>query len=341
MSDSEVPGRLRSPTMAEVAAHLGLSRQTVSLVMRDVAGPSQETRRRVRDAATELGYRPHLGAQALRRSLSIDIGVVFSPAHATAPEMLEAIYPAAAEHGCGVIASPRTATRSTHDAVAELLGHRCSALIIIGSELGDRALATLVAGVDVPVVHVGHGRAEDGYDVVRSRGEEGVAVVVDHLVALGHRHIVYVHTPTLRPTRVRRSGYARAVRRHRIMSDIEVGRGPHAEEAGAEAAWRVLGRDRLPTAVVAANDQAAFGVIETLRAAGVRVPGEVSVAGFDDTPLARFSFLGLTTVDQHPGEMGAAAVDAAIRRRQSPTSVTASIVTPTTLVVRGTTGARR
>ena len=327
-----------SPTMADVAAYAGMSRQTVSLVLRDAPGPSEDTRDRVLAAAGALGYRPHLAAQALRRARSTDLGVVYSPAHATEPELLEGIYAAAAERGYGVMISPRTARRGPQAAAAELLGHRCSALVVLGSDLRDGALAGLVLDTGVPVVHVGHGRPRDGYDVVRSDGADGVRQVVEHLHGLGHERIAYVHTPTLRPTAVRRSGYLTTTRRLGLTSDVVPVPGPFAEEAGAQAARTLLQRPVLPTAVVAANDQAALGVVSVLRTAGVGVPHDVSVAGFDDTALARTSFLDLTTVDQHPDRMGAAAVEAATRQVAEPGTPTTVSVTPTTLVVRGSTG---
>lgn len=327
----------RSPTMADIAAYLGMSRQTVSLVLGEAPGPSAETRERVKAAAERLGYRPHLGAQALRRARSTDIGVVFTPSHATEPEVLDGVYPAAAAHGCGVIVSPQTATRSTADAVAELLGHRCSAIVVIGSDLRRAALDDLARRIPVPLAHVGYGRRNALYDVVRSAGDTGIEAVVDHLVGLGHRHIAYVHTPSLTPTHVRRTGYRRAMRRHGLGEEIVAEQGAAAEEAGAVAARGILDGGRLPTAIVAANDQAALGVVETLLRHGVRIPEDVSVTGFDDAPLARFSFLDLTTVNQDAGRLGTAAVEAVVRRREDPGREPVETVVPTTLVVRGST----
>src|SRR6266508_3109188 len=77
----------RPPTMADLAAHVGVSRQLVSLVLRDAPGASEETRRRVREAAQELGFSPHVGARSLRRARSKDLGVIFAPAHSTEPEI--------------------------------------------------------------------------------------------------------------------------------------------------------------------------------------------------------------------------------------------------------------
>src|SRR6185295_4403081 len=104
----------RPPTMADIAAHLGVSRQLVSIVLRNEPGASDETRRRVREAVQELGFSAHVGARSLRRTRSTDLGVIFAPAHSTEPEIVEHIYPVAGTHGYDVILSAQTATRSTN-----------------------------------------------------------------------------------------------------------------------------------------------------------------------------------------------------------------------------------
>ncbi len=332
-------GEGRTPTMADIARVLGISRQSVSLALGDAPGPSPETRRRVREAAAALGYHPHLGAQALRRARSTTLGVVFSPAHAAETEILDGVYPAAAAHGCGVVLSPQTVRRSTAEAVGELLGHRCSALVVIGSDLRGRGLDDLVARAGVPVAQVGYGRRNAAYDVVRSAGETGLSDVVEHLHGLGHREITYVHTASKPATLVRRAGYLAAMARLGLVPDVVGGRGPEVEEVGAAAARHLLDRPGLPTAVVAANDQAAIGVLQTFARRGVRIPEDVSLTGFDDAAPARFSSADLTTVAQDPGGLGAAAVEVVLARRDDPARRPVEVVRPTRLVVRGSTAA--
>lgn len=330
----------RPPTMADIAAHLGVSRQLVSLVFRDAPGASEETRRRVREAAAELGFRPHVAARSLRRTRSTDLGVVFAPAHSTEFEIIEHVYTAASGHGYDVILSAQTAARSTDDAVDELLGHRCAGLVVIGSHLDHAGLRALSRRASVPVVDVGYGKRNAHYDVVRSSGDKGIDDMVTHLAEIGHRRIAYVDPAAMPAAALRRRGYDRAAERLGLTADVlpvpgRYRRGDYFEEAGAAAARRLLERKELPTAVVAPNDHAAVGVLQILLRAGVRVPGDVSITGFDDSPIARLSSVDLTTVRQDPALMGIAAVEAAVRRIRDGAAAPAETVVATRLVRRG------
>lgn len=336
----------RPPTMADIAAHLGVSRQLVSIVMRDMPGASDETRRQVRAAARELGFSPHLGARSLRRAKSNDLGVVFAPAHSTEPEIVSAIYPAAAARGFDVILSAHTESRTTEQAVQELLGHRCAAVVLIGSDLDHAGILTIAERSQVPLVDVGYGRSNATYDVVRSSGDKGIAHMVEYVATLGHRRIAYLDPASMPMATLRRRGYHRAARRLGLEVDILASEGDYTktnyfEEAGASAARAVLQRPELPTAVVAANDHAAVGFLQVVARAGVRIPEDLSLAGFDDAPIARLSSVDLTTVRQDPVLMGAAAVEAALRRVATPALTPEETVVETSLVVRGSTAAPR
>jgi len=328
--------------MADIAAHLGVSRQLVSLVLRDAPGASDETRRRVREAARELGFSAHVGARSLRRARSKDLGVIFAPAHSTEPEIVEHIYPAAAARGYDVILSAQTATRSTNQAVEDLLGHRCAAVIVIGSDLDHAALRAVTERSPVPIVDVGSGRRNSYYDVVRSSGDKGIAQAVTYLVELGHRRIAFVDPAAMPAAALRRRGYDRTVKQLGLAADVlamtgDYTKGDYFEEAGSAAARLLLRRAELPTAVVAPNDHTAVGVLQILARNGVRIPEDVSVTGFDDAPIARLSSVDLTTVRQDPELMGVAAVDAAVRRIEGRDLNPAEIVVQTSLIVRGST----
>jgi len=328
----------RAPTMADIAAHLGVSRQLVSLVLRDLPGASEATRTRVRDAARELGYRPHAGARALRRTRSADLGVVFSPVHATEPEIVQAMYDAAAAKGYHVILAAQTPSRSLSTSVDELLSHRCAAVVVMGAEVSHRELRAIVDRSPVPITNVGGGNRNSSYDVVRSSGDIGISLAVDHLVGLGHRRVSFLNSSTMGPARLRLEGYRRAMQEHGLELDVVMWDGEHDEQAGAVAARGLLARPELPTAVVAGNDQIAFGLLQVMLRAGVRVPQDLSVTGFDDIRIASVPGVELTTVRQDPALMGAAAVELAVRRVESPKSPPALRSVENTLVVRASTG---
>jgi DNA-binding LacI/PurR family transcriptional regulator len=328
--------------MADIAAHLGISRQLVSIVLRDMPGASAETRERVLQAAAELGYSPHIGARTLRQTRSRHIGVAFAPAHASEPDIVEAIYPAAAERGYHVVLSAETSTRSTQQAVEELLGYRCAAIIVIGSELTASQTRALAKRVKVPLVIVGFGDRNTSFDVVRSAGDDGIALAVEHLIGLGHRSIAYVHCDAMPAEQLRMAGYLRAMAAASLAEDVVTVPGAdYTEEAGSAAGLALLQRRSLPTAVVAGNDQEAVGVLQVLTRAGHSIPADVSLTGFDDSRFARLSSVDLTTARQDPRQMGLAAVTAAVRRIERPTLRPKLSVVEPSLQVRSSTGRPR
>jgi DNA-binding LacI/PurR family transcriptional regulator len=331
----------RETTMADIAAHLGVSRQLVSLALRDLPGASSETRARVAEAAQRLGYSPHAGARLLRQSTSRQLGVVFAPERAAEQEIVQAIYTHASRHGYQVVLSATTDTRSSMHAVEELLGYRCAALVVIGADPGDDQLPALTRRASVPVVSVGAGGRNAAYDVVRSAGDRGIAECVRHLADLGHRAITYVHAPAMPPGPLRLAGYLRAIEELSMTPSVLEVAGEYTEECGARAARALLGAGELPTAVRMSNDHAALGLVLSLARAGVSVPREVSVSGFDDSRLAQLSALDLTTVRQNPEDMGRNAVEAALRRLSDPAKRPGEIVVDASLVVRGSTGPAR
>jgi DNA-binding LacI/PurR family transcriptional regulator len=333
---------VREPTMADIADHLGVSRALVSIVLRDMPGASDETRARVRSAAAELGYRPHQGARLLRQYSRRQIGVSFTPAHASDSDIVEAIYSGVASHRLQVVLSAQTRMRTTEQSVDELLEYRCAALIVIAPELDDRALRALAERAGVPLVAVDLGSDNTVYDVVRSAGDVGIELVVQHLVALGHRKLAYLDAPAMPPAAGRLEGYLRAVGEAGCEPDvISVAGRDYTEEAGAQAARELLARPVMPTAVMACNDQVAVGALQVLSRAGLAVPADVSLTGFDDSRFAGLSSVDLTTARQDPRELGQAAVEAAIRRINKPAERPALHVIQPTLVVRGSTGPPR
>ena len=249
--------------MADIAARLGVSRQLVSIALRGLPGASSETRERVQKVAEELGYRPHQAARSLRQSKSRHIGVAFAPVSAPEADLVEAIYPVAAEHGYQLVLSARTGTRSTRQAVDELLGYRCAA--VIDSGLPDAELRELANQVPVPMVALGARQRSPAFDVVRSAGDVGIALAVDHLVGLGHRRIAYMHCGAMPVAGIRMRGYIRAASAAGFEADAVSVPGPdYTEEAGAAAGRILLGRDELPTAVVTGHDQQAAGLLQVL-----------------------------------------------------------------------------
>ncbi|XUL92880.1 LacI family DNA-binding transcriptional regulator [Streptomyces galilaeus] len=324
----------KRPRLEDVAARVGVSTASVSLVLRGVAGPSERTRQRVLKAAADLGYQVDRTASLLasRRTRMLGVMVdVHSPFHA---ELVEHLHSAAEEVGYDLVLSTQTRTRDERTAIETLLAFRSEALILLGPTAPVDTLAALDG--KAPVIVVGRRIEEGELDVVRTADDDGVGQIVDRLVALGHREITYVDGGKGVIATDRRRGYRTAMRRHGLDAHIKVLRGDNTEAAGERAARQLLVADQLPTAVVAFNDQSAIGVLAALARAGVSVPGEVSVVGYDDDRLSRLSCFDLTTVSQGAEAQARYAVAAAVERLDQGRTEPREVVLAPHLVVRRT-----
>ena len=326
----------RRPRLADVAAHVGLSPASVSLVLRGQPGPSQETRARVLEAARALGYRADRTASLLARRRSGLFGLLIDVHSAFHAELVEHVHSAAEVAGYDVVLSTTTRTRSEARAVETLLDFRCEALVLLGPEASAAALEELDR--TVPVVVVGRRVRPASVDVVRSADDRGVSLAVDHLVGLGHTDIAFVDGGRGTIAADRRRGDRDAMRRHGLADRSRVVTGDHTESGGARAAAQLLGQGRsTSTAVLTSNDRAALGLLDVLNRAGVRVPQDVSVVGYDDSSLAQLAHVDLTTVNQDAAQQAQRAVDAAAERVSGQRTDVRELVLEPRLVVRGTT----
>ncbi|MFJ6569045.1 LacI family DNA-binding transcriptional regulator [Streptomyces sp. NPDC091292] len=328
-------GASARPRLEDVAARVGLSTASVSLVLRNVPGPSERTRQRVLKAAAELGYRADRNASLLARRRSRLLGVMVDIHSSFHAELVESLHEAAEQSGYDLVLSTQTRTRDEHTAVETLLAFRCEALIL----LGPAAPAATLKALDqkLPVVAVGRRIADAALDVVRTADEDGVGQAVDHLVALGHRSIAHVDGGKGVIATDRRRGYRNAMRRHGLDAHIRILHGDRTEAAGERAARRLLDEGELPTAVLAYNDRCALGILSTLGEAGVPVPGRVSLVGYDDDAMSRLTCFNLTTVSQSADDQARHAVTAAVERLEHGRTAPREVVLAPRLVVRGTT----
>lgn len=329
----------RRTTLADVAAAAGVSTALVSIVIRDAPGASAATRERVLRTADELGYRPDSRARLLRSARTRLLGVVFGVQHAFHGDLVSGLYEAADHAGYQLTLSAVTANRDERRATADLLHDRCEALVLLGPQSNTAYLAALAERM--PVVVVARSVRNRAVDVVRNADAEGMHRAVDHLVDLGHRDIVHVDGGRAPGAAERRRGYQDALHRHGLAERVRTVSGGLTEDDGATAARTLLNDGPLPTAITVFNDRCATGVLDILRDAGVSVPADVSVVGYDDSRLARLSHVDLTTIAQDTQRMTALAVDRAVDRLDgSPVDQRELIVTPR-LVVRGTTAPPR
>ena len=322
--------------LADVAARAGVSPATASLVLRGRPGPSEATRATVRQAAEALGYRADRSASALARKRSHLLGVVLDVSHPFHAALVDALDGALAGTGLDLVLSSTTTRRDERAAADTLLDSRCAAVLMLGTTLGAGALDALAG--QRPVVVLGRPGA------TRARGvwaddAVGMRLAVDHLVGLGHRRIAYADGGRGPIATARRRGYRAAMRAHGLGDDATVLPAGATESGGLEAGGRVATEPRAtrPSAVVAFNDRCALGLRDALQREGLDVPGDVSVVGYDDSPLARLATVRLTSVSQDPATMAEESVRVVLALLDATDAVEDVVIEPR-LVVRTSTG---
>ena len=329
--------RNHAPTLEDVAQIAGVSRALVSLVMRDSPRVSIESRKRVTDAATRLGYRPNLMARNLASRKTMTIGVLLNDLHNPwFAEVTDGIHASAERHGYQLIlASGRRSPRLESRALDTFLASRVDGIIVAGCRLPAARLDAV--GDEVSLVSVGRAFTTLGIGSVTTDDADGARMAVEHLYDLGHRRIAHIDGGKGAGASPRRTGYLRTMRRLGLADNAQVISGDFTEEAGAHGAQRLLRGAVLPTAIFTANDLSGVGAIDEVERGGLVVPDDVAVVGFDNTSLAALNHIGLTTIDQPRREMGAAAATMLINTINDRGELTDVVMSPS-LVVRRTTG---
>ena len=329
--------RRGKPTITDVARRAGVSKSLVSLVMRGARHVSDKRRGAVQAAAAKLGYRPNAIARSLVERRTGILGVLSSDLHNPFfADVVDGIHEQAARAGYRVLVTTGGRVPAREDAAIEtLLQLRVDGLILAGLLVESRLIVE--ASRELPVVLVGRTARAASMDSVSDDDRAGAVAAVRHCASLGHRAIAHVDGGPGAGADARRGGYEQAMRELRLAKYRRVAAGSFTEEGGHSGALLLLEQRPRPTAIFAANDLAAIGVLNALEEKGLRVPEDVSLVGYDNTSLAALRHLSLTTIHQPRLEMGQLAVSILLERlEEGRTRPRRAVLTPS-LVVRGTT----
>jgi DNA-binding LacI/PurR family transcriptional regulator len=332
---------LKAPTIIDVAGRAGVSKSLVSRVMRGENSVSASSRDAVMAAAEELGYRANAVARSLVQRRSYNVGVVVSDLHNIFfAEVLDGLYAAAAEGGYRtLITTGNRDPLAEQRALEQLLELRADGVVLAGSRIPVAAIEA--AAQVVPIAAVGSDLRLPGVDVVVDDDFAGAVLAVEHLAGLGHREIALIDGGGGAGAAERRAGYTSAMEAAGLSSQIRVEPGDFTESGGHESAHRLIAGRRRPTAIFASNDQSAVGALNAIIEAGLHVPEDVSLMGYDNTALAALRHISLTTIHQPRNQIGEMAMKAVLRRIQRPGSPARRQVLAPRLVVRATTAPPR
>ncbi|HYD55253.1 MAG TPA: LacI family DNA-binding transcriptional regulator [Gemmatimonadaceae bacterium] len=329
-------------TIRQVAREAGVSVATVSRVL-NASGPvSAETSRRIRDVAARLRYAPNEAARALTRSRTHTIGVLLPDIYGEFfSEVIRGIDQRTRREGYHLLVSGSHDDPAEMEAALSAMRGRVDGLLLMFPDAAAQASLGDLAH-DVPFVLINGAARQERASVVAMDNAGGARAVVRHLLALGHTRIATITgAPGNSDAAERLRGYREALRAARVErpAELEVA-GDFTEDGGHLAMRRLLELSDRPTAVFAANDSMAIGALGAVREAGLVVPDDVAVVGFDDIPIARYVTPPLSSIRVAIDELGRLAAERLFEALEAgedhrPTRD----VLPAQLIVRGSCGA--
>jgi DNA-binding LacI/PurR family transcriptional regulator len=325
-------------SIKDVARAAGVSYSTVSRALNDNPRVSRETRERIQRIAADMGYLPSAVAQSLVTQRTNMIGVVVTTiTDLFFAELVHAIEETALDHHYGVIlTNSRGLPERELQAIRALRQRRVDGIILVSGCLTERDICA-EQGIDVPLVIINSIHREHLGCSVEVDNRAGGRAATEHLLGLGHRRIAHVAGPSKEWDGIERlNGYVQALEMHRVPIDPSlIVRGGNQPAHGIEAMKQLVALTERPTAVFCYCDATAMGAMRAARAAGLRVPQDLSFVGFDDIDLAPFFEPPLTTVAQPIQAMGEKAVEMVLALREGES--VEDCVLPSQLVVREST----
>jgi DNA-binding LacI/PurR family transcriptional regulator len=308
--------------------------------LNDLEVVKSSTRSRVLKAAEELNYHPNLHARSLARGKSRILGIIVS--NMENPFFLDIYRTLESDaHARGhevVVANTDYQSAQLVASVQLMLGLRVAGLAVIVSEMEQHLIQT-VANSRIPAAFYDVGTPQKYITNIRVDYRKGIKKIVSYLSSLGHRRMAFIgHHSTLAPISERRRAFLESVHRSSPSGEAKIFAGPDGLFGGRKAARELLDSSFRPTAILCVNDFMAVGVMRELRDAGLQVPGDISVTGFDNIKLAEFCSPPLTTVHIPREQIGHIIFDNTIGNGRTLHDSGREIVIDPELVVRESTG---
>jgi DNA-binding LacI/PurR family transcriptional regulator len=332
--------------MQDIAQAAGVSQSTVSRVLNDTPTSvpiAAETRERVQEVAKRLGYRPNPLARGLRGSRTMLLGVIVreitDPFFAMA---IESLSTEALARGYNVVLGSAHSKADEAIALRAVLETRhCDAIVLLGDMRDEPKFLEDLRASQTPMVALWHGTELEGVPTVNIDNRAGVVSAIQHLLDLGHTRIGFIGGRPLGDIRERRTAYLEHLETqgHPVPDDY-VQKVTNDPAGGASGLKALLALDLPPTAVICSTDHIAIGVLHAAAEVGLAVPGDLSVIGFDDIPIASYLVPPLTTVHMPISEMTAVAAALAMDDPESGDGARTFVAEPS-LVLRESTGAPR
>ncbi|PEN14231.1 LacI family transcriptional regulator [Longibacter salinarum] len=329
-------------TLEDVARQAGVSVSTVSRTINRPDMVNADTRTRVEAAIDDLEYRPNRVARRLRRldgrahMLGLLIPDIQNPFYS---DVVRGVEDVAYARDAAVILCNTDETSDREQFYVDVLKAESADGVIL-PPIARSDLNLDIKNIGMPLVFFDRRISDASVDTVVVDNERGARDIVNHLIELGHRRIGLINGPeTIATSAERAAGYRRALHDHGIPFDDELVReGRPTRDAGKALTDELLRLDHAPSALFAANNQLALGVLESVREHDLRVPEDIAVVTFDDAPWAKLLDPPLTTVRQPSYEMGRRAAELLFDRIASPDRAAALIVLQPELVVRASCG---
>jgi DNA-binding LacI/PurR family transcriptional regulator len=325
----------------DVAKKAGVSTATVSRVVNGTVPVSAQTERKVRKAIKSLGYYPNTHARTLGSGKSHMYGLIISDiANPFFPDIAKFFERIAVEHGQELlIANTDYQPHRMQICVQRMLERKVDGVAIMTSEM-DAKLVRLLNRRGVPIVFLDTGRVGPNISNIFIDYISGIEQAMEHLVTLGHKRIAFVSgPPTLTSARTRRTAFVSSLERKGLRFSADYMQiGNHRIDGGQSAMTRLLKLRRPPTAVMASNDLTAIGMMRAIHAAGLDVPRDISVMGFDDIDISTFLQPPLSTIRIPRGEIAVNAFTALYSASHKHLGEGAEYRVSTELVIRQSTG---